>query len=236
MGIKLNFNIGSRASRHEGDILPKPSFAPGQAGRVLIDKGDSATAAILPLLVGGIFSCAGIWIFVYGPKDEMMLKFMMVVFTLIGLGLFWVGFNKLLVAMRFAPGRLEPSVWPLRLGENFTAEYSRRAKGGGVIDSMSARLFLRETAIYRRGTDTYTDTEIVMDFDLGEIGCGQDGRGDYRGSWEVDIPATGPSSFDASNNKLDWMFEVKIFSQGEKIDESEFRLVVVPEIAPEKPS
>jgi len=142
-----------------------------------------------------------------------------------------LGIRALWIAYQFSPGMLTPSSLPVRCGETFSIEYQRGSKTGSVIDMMSARLYLQETAIYQRGTDTVTDVEVVRSEDLGTVGAGQDGAGVYRGNWTLQIPPEGPSSFDSARNKVNWMLEVTMFSHGREIDKSTFTLIVIPELA-----
>ncbi len=235
MGFSLNVNLGSwgGGTSNEGSVLPEPDYAPGTNKRVLIDTGDTAVAALLPLIVGTMFAAVPAVMFYHGAHEEgLMEKVFMGVFGLLGLVGLYMGMMKLLVSMRFAPGRLAPSVWPLRLGESFTLEYQRATKTGAAVTSMTARIYLQESATYRQGTDTYTDTEVVYDCDLGSVGATQGGDGVYRGKWSVDIPGNSMASFEASDNQVNWMVEVKIFAHRDEIDDSSFKLVVLPEIAP----
>ena len=238
MGFSLNINFGGSGGKHTGSVLPAVKYAPGTQKRVLIDSGDTATAAILPFFIGCMFGGFPAFMIVSGlhEGEGIFLKLFMGVFGCVGLAAIWMGIKQLILSMKFAPGRLAPSVWPLRLGDSFTMEYRRRSKSGAVADSFSARLYVLETAIYQCGTDTCTDTEEVLNTDLGMVGATQGGDGVYRGEWSVKIPSEGMSSFEAPRNKVHWMVEVKMFAAREEIDDSSFTLVVLPEIAPAKDS
>ncbi|PCI39914.1 MAG: hypothetical protein COB53_02345 [Elusimicrobia bacterium] len=234
MGFSLNINLGSKGwgASHEGSVLPETDYAPGSGNRVLIDHKDAVSVAILPMILGVVFTGISVFIFFENSySSEWILKIIMWIFAPIGLFLFFKGVQTLILSMKFAPGRLAPSVWPLRLGQSFSMEYRRRSKADGTVDRMAARIYIVETAIYQRGTDTVTDTEEVYTQDLGYAIASQGGDQVYRGQWDVQIPGDGMASFDVSRNKVDWMVEVKMYDGEKEIDDSTFKLVVLPEIA-----
>lgn len=228
MGKSIVFK--KAASRAESSILPQVDYAPGFSGRVLLDKGDTLLGSAIPLVFGVAFTGFPLIALSLGGEGTALIpKLILSLFCAAGVFIMTIGVRGLWVAFRFGPGRLTPSSWPLRLGEDFTIEYERPAKDKSVIDMMSARLYLKETAIYQRGTDTCTDTEIVASEELGTVGAGQDGTGTYHGIWSLRIPPEGPSSFESRNSKVHWMVDVRIFSEGREIDSSTFTLVVLPE-------
>jgi len=62
-----------------------------------------------------------------------------------------VAVRHAMIAMRLEPPMVTLSVSPLLLGESFEMEYRQKLKSPCRIEGVSARLFLKETAQYRRG-------------------------------------------------------------------------------------
>jgi len=78
------------------------------------------------------------------------------------------------------------------------------------LQRLTMVLRLRESASYRQGTTTVTDTEDLLELPLlDEEAAGGVGRNTWTGSVQLSIPAGSMHSFKASNNALTWAVVVK---------------------------
>jgi hypothetical protein len=137
------------------------------------------------------------------------------VFVLVGLGMLgrslWTGLIRpVAVGHYFGPSELALSDEPLRVGQAFTLRYRQKIHREVQFRRVVIQLVLRETATYRRGTDTYTvHHDHVIDEQVGE------GRHLYANDELVEerrmqIPRDGMHSFDAGHNKLTWIARVNV--------------------------
>ena len=98
MGFSLNINLGSKrwGASHEGSVLPEPDYAPGTGKRVLIDHKDAASAALLPMILGAVFTGIPAFVFfINGCTGDWILRIIMGLFGTIGLFLFFTGVKTL---------------------------------------------------------------------------------------------------------------------------------------------
>lgn len=116
-----------------------------------------------------------------------------------------------------------------RVGDQVKMSYQQAFKKDMQIHKLSFQLILKETARYRRGTNTYTVThEHVID----EFGYGQ--RSIRRGEvvadeWQLQIPMQGVPTFKGRNNQLQWYIKVHIDIKGWLNFKRNYEILVLPE-------
>lgn len=124
-------------------------------------------------------------------------------FVLIGLALFVGMVHKGLSLMNPVPV-IQFDHYPLRLGE--IASCTVRMEGAySRISRMKITCTGKESATYRRGTDTYTDTSLFFHEVVAETTSRNDIREQYI---ELPIPASAMHSFSGSSNKIIWELEI----------------------------
>ena len=150
-------------------------------------------------------------------------------FIVIGIALLVSAFWRTIAGIRIGRPELTVSKDMLRPGEKFFARYQQSFRTPIDILESRVELLFRETAIYRRGTDTYTEVhEEVLDFlesPTGHFGAGETARSEG----ELKIPEAGMHTFSGTNNKLQWFLRIKVNAQGWPDVSDEFELTVPAE-------
>jgi hypothetical protein len=154
---------------------------------------------------------------------EWFLTFFIIPFVLVGLAaILFVGYSILAL---FTPQPVitisSPSV---RLGESLRLSWLF----GGAVSSLR-RLTItvcgQESATYRRGTTTYTDTNVFLDIPVVDA---TDSFRIQRGDVEVQIPSDTMHSFESEHNKITWSITVKgEIAMWPDVDNS-YQLLVLP--------
>lgn len=128
----------------------------------------------------------------------------MLPFVAVGLGLIGAVFYYIMASFNPKPiMRISDATIPL----GTTAELEWRFAGNtGSIQKMTIDLIGRESATYRRGTDTITDTEDFYQETLFEAFDAFDMQ---EGRVDVSIPTDTIHSFEGGNNSITWHLEVK---------------------------
>ncbi len=116
-----------------------------------------------------------------------------------------------------------------RVGEQVKMTYQQTFKKNLEIEKLSFQLVLRETAKYRRGTDTYT---VKHEHPLDEFGYSA--RTVRKGEvisdeWQLQIPSYGVPTFKANNNRLEYYVKVHIDAKGWFNFKREYEIPVLPE-------
>ena len=116
-----------------------------------------------------------------------------------------------------------------RVGERIKMSYQQSFKKDMQVEKLSFQLVLRETARYRRGTNTYT---VKHEHPIDEFGYSA--RSIQRGEmitdeWQLQIPAYGVPTFKATNNRLEWYVKVHIDIKGWLNFKREYEISVLPE-------
>jgi hypothetical protein len=150
-------------------------------------------------------------------------------FFAVGIGMLaWV-FWPAIVGMRIARPEVAVSSDALRVGEEFTFAYRQLLKRAADLRRVAIEFVFRETAIYRRGTDTVTVTHEtpIETFE-------RDGK--YFGAGEtlseelaLRVPADGMHTLDAPRNKLQWFVKVHVEIAGWPDFKEEYEIPVIPE-------
>ncbi|RME75126.1 MAG: hypothetical protein D6784_08560 [Chloroflexi bacterium] len=154
-------------------------------------------------------------------------------FVVIGLVMIAIGAMQFVARARVGTPTITVSSDTLRVGERFTCHVEHTFKSNVNAGRILLQLVQRETARYRRGTDTYTVTheDIAAEFDL-------PARAYRRGETLYDdrtlqIPRQGMHTFKAINNQIQWFVRMKIEVTGWPDVVQEKELVVLPELVKE---
>ncbi|MCP4898583.1 MAG: DUF3592 domain-containing protein [bacterium] len=161
--------------------------------------------AIFSLIWNGIVS-----VFVWNLVSEWMsghhqwgLALFLVPFVLVGIGTL-VGMVYFALGFFNPRPRLTLSNPTPRLGERVHVEWKMSGRSGR-IEKLSITFEGRESATYRRGTDTTTDHETFATHTIIET------LNEYeiaQGSREIEIPEDTMHSFKADNNSISWHLKV----------------------------
>lgn len=131
-------------------------------------------------------------------------------FIAIGLLMLAGGLWRTVASLKVAPPQVSVSKTELRPGERFSVVYLQRFRLPAMLQDCRIELLFRESATYRQGTDTRTDThEKVYDFFDGPAGQFEAGA-EARRDGTLQVPADAMHSFEASNNKLEWFVRVHV--------------------------
>lgn len=116
----------------------------------------------------------------------------------------------------------------VKVGEHIVLNYSQRFKRDVDVNGLKFQLILRETAIYRRGTDTVTVTHdnIINEFVLEGRTFNKDHV--LTDQWDIEIPADGMHTFKASRNRLQWYIRIKLDIKGWIDFVRDYEITVVP--------
>jgi hypothetical protein len=123
--------------------------------------------------------------------------------------------------------RLTPEA--IRLGEEFSFVFQQTFKAPLTVDWVKVTFLMRESATYRRGTDTYTDkhenTFATYDLPGREYRAGETLDLTYR----FGIPPDAMHTFQGSNNKIDYMVKVQVsIARWPDVNE-EYAVIVMPD-------
>ena len=151
------------------------------------------------------------------------------IFILVGLVLLFFFLRQLAIALRFGPGKLIISKWPLQLGSEAELRFVRNIRGSATIERLEARLVCTEVATYQVGTDTRTVRETVWEETL-PAAMIMPGSSMMDATWHVHIPSDSPPSLSVRRNQIVWSVEVKAYVANFPDTTSSFTLVVRPEI------
>ncbi len=172
-----------------------------------------------------IISTGGTFLICFVP---MMVPFL-------GVGIWFVIklLNPVVAKARVEPAELIISKDTIRVGESFRATYRQGFKVGADVEKVLLQFVLRETATYRRGTNTYTAVHNHTHFEQTYPGRHYQSNQFFEDSLELEIPKDGMHTFMASRNKLQWFIHVEIdFAKWPDYKE-DFEIKVLPEMVAE---
>ncbi len=188
-----------------------PTFGSNYRQYLNVFNGEASIGSIIgtlafPVLFGGIFLGVGLLV------------------TLLGL-------QPIIAATRVTKPEIQISNTNLRSGEPFTLSYQQGFKSGIDVNRLTVQLILRESATYRRGTDTVTVTHdhLVQNFEIANqhFEAGQS----LAQNFQWGIPRGAMHSFEASRNRLRWLIKINVEMRGWPNYTDEFPLRVLPELA-----
>ncbi len=173
-----------------------------------LTSGEGKTDAIVPMLIGLVFT---------------------VPFCAVGIGLLVWSLGPLIAGLKVTRPEVSVSSTAVRPGDSFSFSFRQAFKSAAEVKRASLQLVLRETAIYRRGTNTYTAThEVVAQqfetqprrFEAGEV---------FSEQRLLEIPPDAMHTFAAAHNKLRWIVKVQIGVSGWPDFKEEYEVQVLPE-------
>ena len=182
---------------------------------------------VFGLFFAGIALCWGLG--AYAAGAPVWVAFFAAPFLLVGLGVMLAGATQILAGMKVGKPEVTVSSDTLRVGETFSFSYRQSFKKRAEVKQILFQLLQRESATYRRGTDTVTVTheDIVRKFEhpgrqyqAGEI---------FYGDHKFQIPPTAMHTFKGNNNKIGWFIRVKVAFAGWPDLKREYFLTVLPE-------
>lgn len=221
VAIGLALLVGGVKARRQSKAVSSGSASAlrQDAGIAKLADGASVTlksaASPWAKVLGSLFIClfwngivsVFVGVFIGGFKKgrpEWFLGVFLIPFVLIGLFLMGLFLMQLLALANPRPTlRLSPGT--LRAGGRFRVQWSFT---GAVARMHRLRISLvgRESATYRRGTNTTTDRSVFTKFPVLDT----TDRGTMRsGEVELVLPPDSVATFDASNNKLQYVLAVE---------------------------
>jgi hypothetical protein len=151
------------------------------------------------------------------------------IFLAIGLVIIGVGLAPVLAGMKVPPPELSISQQAARVGETFTVAYRQTFKKPVTVTRITLEWVFRETATYRRGTDTITDThENRLDgvqhpsqtFAAGDV---------FTEERRFTVPTNGIHTFVSSNNTLRYFVRLRVELPGWPDVREEHEIRVLPQ-------
>jgi len=182
--------------------------APLAGGLATLASGNIGPAEILNMLIPSIFSLP---------------------FLAIGIGLLVWAVMPLIARTRVSAPDIAISSASLRAGEEFTLTYQQLFKGNVEVKRIAYQLIFRETAIYRRGTDTVTvhHENVIEEIEIPgrQFQAGES----FNDLKRLHIPNEAMHTFVANRNKLQWFIKAKVEMAGWPDFNEEYPLVVAAE-------
>jgi hypothetical protein len=146
---------------------------------------------------------------------------------MIGLGAIGLFLRQLLVAARIGPTLLEISGHPLRPGSRCRLFLSQ--SGRLVLRNLRVSLVCDETATYRQGTNSRTETQEVERRELFRRPQLPIERGlPFETELDVNVPEGAMHSFKADHNEINWALRVESDLDGRPAWKRSFPVIVLP--------
>jgi hypothetical protein len=157
----------------------------------------------------------------------------MVPFLLVGGWIFIKVVNPMVAKARVERPEVILSKDAVRVGESFRVTYRQSFKSAAEVEKILIQFVLKETAIYRRGTNTYTAVHNHTHFEQTYPGRSYQSGQLFEDSLELQIPVDGMHTFVATRNKLQWFIHVEMdFAKWPDYKE-DFEVRVLPEMVTE---
>ena len=191
--------------------------------RTLVDRGDTASAGVVSLVVALVLLGGGVALVLAARGG---LKVVGALLAALGGYLLLTFVRHVRTVRRLEPGALEVPHDPAVMGAPVELRFSRGVKRGAAASpAVRADLRLREWVRYRVGTDVRTATEVVWTrpLDVEEFGDPTGVAATLRGV----VPALQPT-FAAANNRTLWEVVVIVRLADGVEDTSTFELPVGP--------
>jgi hypothetical protein len=140
--------------------------------------------------------------------------------------------NPVVAKAKVEPAELIVSKDTIRVGETFRVTYRQGFKLAADVEKIQIQFVLRETATYRRGTNTYTAVHNHPHFEQTYPGRRYENGQRFEDSIELAIPKDSMHTFIASRNTLRWFIHIEIdFAKWPDYKE-DFEIRVLPEMIP----
>ena len=146
---------------------------------------------------------------------------------LIGLGAIAFFIRQLVVATRIGPTMLEISAHPLEPGTRYRLFLSQ--SGRVMIRDLRVSLVCEETATYRQGTNSRTETQEVGRHELFRRQQFQIERElPFETELDLNVPEGAMHSFKADHNEINWALRVEGDVDGRRTWRRSFPVIVLP--------
>jgi hypothetical protein len=150
-------------------------------------------------------------------------------FFLVGIGLLVWSLWPMIVGLRVTRPEVIVSGDAVRPGDTFSFSFRQTFKRAAEVRQASFQLLLRETAIYRRGTNTYTVRHdfVAQRYDLPPRSFQAGETLSDQRLWQ--IPAEAMHTFVADRNRLRWLIVAQVGISGWPDFKEEYEVRVLPE-------
>jgi hypothetical protein len=235
-GIVGTLWFGSRGrSTAAGSVAAAAAQSPQLSG------GSSRRTKFIGLSIFTLFWNGLTWTFVIliihdgGIKANLCFLSFLSIFVIIGVATLFLAGQSFL--QLFNPTvQLTLSRTPLHLGDNVILKWELAGRYDRV-QRLTIVLEGRESARYRRGTDTHTDTKVFCRQPIADAAKQVE---IVKGQKPLSIPATTMHTFDSSDNHVEWKIVVKGEIPNWPDINDEMKLAILPlplsEIKPEAQS
>ncbi len=141
-------------------------------------------------------------------RHDWFLTIFLIPFAAVGIGAIVVFVRQLLVATGVGPTRLEISDHPLSPGKQYRLNLAQ--SGRLSINTLRVSLACEESATYRQGTNTRTESREVF---CQELFCREGVRIEsgmpFEAEFELNMPERAMHSFKAAHNEINWSLQVE---------------------------
>jgi hypothetical protein len=137
-------------------------------------------------------------------RPEWLLTFFIIPFVLVGFWLIYAFIRQLLVATGIGPTLMEISDHPLRPGGQYRVFLLQ--SGRLMMRRLSVSLECEESATYRQGTNTRTETQVVYRQEIfrREAFVVENGM-PFEAEMELNVPDGAMHSFKSEHNEINWV-------------------------------
>ncbi len=201
VGIFLGAPKMARArSGPSGIPVPKPQQVVSLAhGGFELKPSASPKAACVGMGCFALFWNGIVWTIFLQADAPLPVRMFLMIFVLVGLGLIG-GFGYFILALFNPKPTLIANEHSVALGRSIKLQW-RFSGNTARISQLAITLTGKESATYRRGTNTTTDTSFFVHQTIFET---RERTNIAAGEVTVAIPANSMHSFEASNNKIIW--------------------------------
>lgn len=152
-------------------------------------------------------------------------------FLLVGLFIMVLGVRPFIARAKVSAPEVAISNTSPAVGEVITFTYRQSFKGAADAKRIQFHLIMRESATYRRGTDTVTvrHEHLIQEYELPPRHF-QAGEA-FQDQRQFQVPAQAMHTFNASRNKIDWYIQARVEMSGWPDFVEEYPLTVPPRAA-----
>ncbi len=187
------------------------SEAPEMTGPMVLEPSVSPVGKLFGIIFGCLFWNGIVSIFLWQLISDWQTSgsiswfsaLFLTPFVLVGLGLIGGIFYFFLALFNPRP-TLKLSKSTIRLGDTVTVHW-RFAGRAARIDVLTITLEGSESATYRRGTDTHTDTSVFFRTEVANL---RQNLEIARGNRQLVFPGDTMHTFESNNNKIIWKIKV----------------------------
>jgi hypothetical protein len=196
-------------------LLPTIKAEPGRIHAARLKAGQSRAAEIGCLLLLCLFWNGIVSLFFLemvsgwlNGRGDIFLTLFLIPFELVGIGLLVFLLRSILLAIRVRETILEIEKTILVPGERVRAYIAQH--GALPLNNFLVNLVCEEKITYRRGTDTYNESNALLDQQIITTGpVTTTIARPLEKHFDLAIPADAMHSFESRNNKIVWKVHVK---------------------------